>query len=151
MDERKDEFSRLMREMKFDARVQPGHRQRSDEEIRVAFLKEQTEKEAERLSRMQDNEEIKEVEDLEENGIEHIAEEKEEVKEVEPLKYSMDDGTLINHREELSEALRNIRKTDSDEEEESEDDESEGEEADEENDGEENTEIVDGKENEVIV
>merc|ERR1711962_1149549 len=60
---------------------------------------------------------MKEESDDEEDkieSVEKIPEKKEEVKEAAPLAYDMESGTLLNNREELSEALKNIRKCDSD-------------------------------------
>jgi hypothetical protein len=58
-------------------------------------------------------------------SVEKIPEKKEEVKEAAPLAYDMESGTLLNNREELSQALKNIRKCDSDGEEIEDDDDEE--------------------------
>ena len=99
-----------MNEMKFDKRVQPGVRQKTAEEIAAANEKQRAEMVKLMKDRMIDHSDTEDVED----SVEKIHEKKEEVKEVAPLAYSMEDGTLLNHRDELSEALRNIKKTDSD-------------------------------------
>ena len=104
--------------MKFDKRVQPGARQKTEEEIKAEMEKQKAEMIKLRSDRMKDPEE----ENQPDESVEIILQKKEEIKEAEPLAYSMTDGTLLNHREELSEALRNIKKTDSDESDEESDD-----------------------------
>merc|ERR1711935_350862 len=72
------------------------------------------------------------------DSVEHIPQQKAEVKEAAPLAYDMDSGVLLNNHDELSAALRNIRKMDSDGEEiEDDEEESEEEEGDEEESGDE--------------
>ena len=106
-----------MREMKFEKRVQPGIRQKSAAEIAEETEKQRNELLRQMRQRMKDSEE---EDDRPEESVEHIPEKKEEVKECAPLAYSMKDGTLLNNKDELAAALRNIQKVDgSDDEEES--------------------------------
>ena len=113
-----------MREMKFEARVQPGQKMKSREEIEKEELEEKQKKMSEMKARMK--EEDSEDDENKMESVEKIPEKKEEVKEAAPLAYDMESGTLLNNREELSEALKNIRKCDSDGEEiEDEDDDDE--------------------------
>merc|ERR1712131_400374 len=128
--ERQDDFSRLMREMKFEARVQPGQKMKSREEIQKEELEEKQKKMSEMKARMKEDSEDEE-DKIE--SVEKIPEKKEEVKEAAPLAYDMESGTLLNNREELSEAMKNIRKCDSDGEE-IEDDDDEDDDEDEEDD-----------------
>ena len=126
-----------MREMKFEARVQPGQKMKSREEIEKEELEEKQKKMSEMKARMK--EEDSEDDENKMESVEKIPEKKEEVKEAAPLAYDMESGTLLNNREELSEALKNIRKCDSDgeeidddgDEEESEDDDDDDESEDE--------------------
>ena len=121
-----------MREMKFEARVQPGQKMKSREEIEKEELEEKQKKMSEMKARMKEDSEDEE-DKIE--SVEKIPEKKEEVKEAAPLAYDMESGTLLNNREELSEALKNIRKCDSDGEEiEEDDDEDDEDEEDEESD-----------------
>merc|ERR1711962_946627 len=64
--ERQDDFSRLMREMKFEARVQPGQKMKSREEIEKEELEEKQKKMSEMKARM------KEESDDEEDKIESV-------------------------------------------------------------------------------
>ena len=114
-----------MREMKFEARVQPGQKMKSHEEIEKEELEEKQKKMSEMKARMKEDDSEDDENKME--SVEKIPEKKEEVKEAAPLAYDMESGTLLNNREELSEALKNIRKCDSDGEEiEDEDDDEEG-------------------------
>ncbi len=120
----KDPFQRLMREMTFEGKSQPGQKAKTQAEILEAANKDRLERITAAKARMKDDEE----DQLNENqfeSVETIHQKTEEQKEVEAIAYSMETGELINHREELSEALRNIRKTESDDEMEDEEDESE--------------------------
>ena len=141
--ERQDDFSRLMREMKFEARVQPGQKMKSREEIEKEELEEKQKKMSEMKARMKED---SEDEDDNMESVEKIPEKKEEVKEAAPLAYDMESGTLLNNREELSEALKNIRKCDSDGEEIDDDDESEDDGEDEGSDEDESEDNEDGGE-----
>lgn len=76
-------------------------------------------------------------------SVEAIPEKKEEVKQAVPLAYDMDSGVLLNNHEELSEALRNIRRTDSDGEEVGDDEEEEDDDEDDEEEGEEESDDAD--------
>ena len=116
----KDPFQRLMREMTFEGKSQPGQKAKTQAEILETANKERLERITAAKARMKDDEE----DQLNENqfeSVETIHQKTEEQKEVEAIAYSMETGELINHREELSEALRNIRKTESDDEMEEED------------------------------
>ena len=112
-----------MREMKFEARVQPGQKMKSREEIEKEELEEKQKKMSEMKARMKEADSEDDEDKIE--SVEKIPEKKEEVKEAAPLAYDMESGTLLNNREELSEALKNIRKCDSDGEEIEEDDDEE--------------------------
>jgi len=135
----KDDFSRLMREMKFDARVQPGKRLKTNEELAKERHEEQMKKINEMKKRMKAaNSDDENDDEGHGDSVEHIPQQKAEVKEAAPLAYDMDSGILLNNHDELSAALRNIRKTDSDGEEiEDDEEESEEEEGDEEESGDE--------------
>ena len=125
-----------MREMKFEARVQPGQKMKSREEIEKEELEEKQKKLSEMKARMK--EEDSEDDENKMESVEKIPEKKEEVKEAAPLAYDMESGTLLNNREELSEALKNIRKCDSDGEEIEDDGDEEDSEDDEDDDDDEN-------------
>ena len=101
----KDSFQRLMREMTFEGKIQPGQRAKSQAEVLEAANKERLERITAAKARMEDDEEDTLIENNFES-VETIHQKTEERKEVEPIAYSMETGELMNHREELSEALR---------------------------------------------